>query len=286
MRARWLGVGLLVLASAAQAEDVSHLVREGDSFRSLAQHFYGREAYADSLRLYNEIPTLTPGAVLRVPFAEDYTVQAGDTWSGLASRHWGNGSLFISLSELTPNAPKTLRTGQTLRIPALLPYRIGKGETLASLSRLVYDRSGQARALARLNEIADPRSLRQGQIVRIPILKLAPVEPPEPEPARVAPRPPLRSRYLEAIQLGADAHAAGNFPFALAHFEGLRDEVIENGNSEEHALLLQQLTVLYVAFERPSDACQSYRELRRLEPGQTWDPEMTSPKIIRMTRGC
>jgi LysM repeat protein len=285
MRALLLALSLLV-APGAQAKDLSHLVREGESFASLAKHFYGSESYADSLRLYNEIPILTAGTVLRVPFAEDYRVQAGDTWSGLASRHWGNGSLFISLSELAPNAPNRLRTGQIIRVPALIPYRMGKGETLASLSRLVYDRSGLASALARLNQIADPRAIRTGQILRIPILALAPETQAQPEPQPVASPPPVRSRYLEAIQLGADAHAAGNFEFALAHFEELRDDVMESGNSAERATLLQQLTVLYVAFERPSDACQSFRELQRLEPGQTWDAELTSPKIIRMTRGC
>lgn len=276
---------VLLVTPVARAEDMTHLAKPGDSFRSLSKNYYGQDSFEHSLRLYNEMSEadLTEGAVVRVPFAQTYTVKARDTWSSLANVHWGNRSLFVSLAELVPESPETLRTGDQISIPALIPYRVERGQTFASLSRLAYDSSAQSHALARLNKV-NPRSLRQGQIVRIPLL----ITPPESAPQAPAPvaAAPTQSRYLQDLELGADALAAANFAFALDHFEELRDDVLENGDHREQTLLLQQLVVLYVAFDQPSETCEAYRLLRRLEPALGWDTDLTSPKVIRMTRGC
>ena len=286
---------IAALAGPAAASDLVHTAKAAETFESLARDFYGDEVFADSLRLYNELlaPTPGPGTVLRIPFADRHEVGAGDTWSALAAEHWGDEGLFAELSELVPDRADGLRTGQILTLPVLIPYRVQAGETLAALSRRAYGHSANALWIARINRISDPRALREDQIVRFPLTFTRPVKDPGAASAPVPPPPPVSTpppaappRYLDAIEFGMRAHAIGDYELALGHLEGLREEILARGNTREKVLLLHELTVLYVAFDRASEACRNYRQLLRLDPSLSWDPELVSPKIIRMTRSC
>jgi hypothetical protein len=291
-------LGLLWLAPPlASAAELTVVAGEGESLKALAERLYGNPGLARSLALLNERDApLEPGDVVRLPFADEHTAVEGDTWDGLAKRYWGDAARGPALATLMDSdAPAA---GETVLVPALLPYEIQAGQTFAAISRLMFDTSSWASALATLNGV-DPRSLHPGQIVQVPVLtqvpgpdsiELAPDVPAAPElpavPQPVSAAPVPLTRRGEELDQAVATHDAGDFESALALLEGLREEMMEWGSYEQRHLLLSELVELYVAFERPSATCRTYRELRRLDPGLEWDDVRVSPKVIRMTRGC
>jgi hypothetical protein len=51
-------------------------------------------------------------------------------------------------------------------------------------------------------------------------------------------------------------------------------------------MVLEYLTLVYVAFDSRTETCEAYRALRAVKPQQRWDPDRISPKVIRMTSLC
>lgn len=293
----WVCLGLLLTAAPVAAGERTHLAAPGESFQSLAEHYWGRAALGDSLRLYNDLSQadLVPGTTLRIPFAVRHRVQEGESWASLAQAHWHDQGLDSVLAKLAQNGTGPLRPGAQVVVPALLPHRVLPGQTLAALSRLCYGHSARALLIGQLNGVAEPRRLRSGALVWIPLAEVPPDGDSPPKSwARPADEPPgeivapeeASSGRSEAIERAASAHRSGDYSGALAQIESLLADVLAHGSHEERGRLLTQLVRLYVAFDRASDACKAYRALRRVDPAQVWDPETTSPKVIRMTRGC
>ena len=50
--------------------------------------------------------------------------------------------------------------------------------------------------------------------------------------------------------------------------------------------MLEYLTLVQVAFDDETDACEAYLALRAAEPEHRWDPDQISPKVILMTSVC
>jgi hemolysin activation/secretion protein len=202
-------VGLLAGHGSVLARDVIHEVRGTESLDDIAAQYYGNARLGESLRLHNELASSDLSGVdsLRVPHATRHTVKSGDTWSSLAETHWGDANLAGNLWRLVGGSPR-LDAGRVLEIPALIPVRLKSGETLASFSRLAYGRADRAVELARLNQVDDPRSLRPGTVVQIPILTFAPagaetlaVEPQMAEPQMAEPEMAPETQQRAALQV-------------------------------------------------------------------------------------
>ena len=118
----------------------------------------------------------TPAVPVAQESSETYTVQPGDTLSGIASRY---GTTYQALAALNAIAnPNIIHPGQVLRVtgsapapvaqttpaPAVQTYTVVSGDTLSGIA----SRFGTTyQVLAALNGIADPNKIYPGQVLKI-----------------------------------------------------------------------------------------------------------------------
>ena len=118
-------------------------------------------------------PTPAPPApVAPAPSEQTYTVQAGDTLSGIAARYGTNYQHIAEINGISD--PNLIRVGQVLRIsgnapaaPAPAPsvtYTVVSGDTLSGIAAR-YGTSYQH--IADINGISNPNLIRVGQVLKI-----------------------------------------------------------------------------------------------------------------------
>ena len=290
-RAIGLASGLLLASGLAAAGELRHEVQPDQTLGEISQLYYGDARHAEVIRFYNGLDSspLRPESQLSIPQVEEHTVTAGDSWSALALRYWGDASLHRQLALYAAGrSDAPLKLGQKLRIGPLISYRLASGDTLASVSRRFYGHPDRATALARFNRVKNPRRLQVGARVKVPIAELgsAPAVPPEPAaPVEVAAAPPP-DRFEAALRRARNTQLDGRYNDALEQLEALRPTILAQGSRSERVLLLEQLTFVYTAFDRDQDACDGYRALLQLEPQRAWDGDQVSPKILRLVARC
>jgi LysM repeat protein len=301
MKAPWIALGAVLFASSAPAQ-VLHRIERGDTLAGLAERYYGDSRFAEVIASHNGLERdPQPGTELRVPSASHHDVQRGESWSDLAARYWSDAQLGEDLARWCERSESVERAapsraladppvGARLLMPALVTYRIHPGETLAGVSRRFYAGPERAAALARLNRIEDPRYLRSGQSIRVPLLEIAqgvpepPAEPPRDVAA--APAPPPAPERSEALAKAVNDFLDGSFEAALAQLEEQRARVLASGPDPDRALLLRYLTYSYVAFDRPDAACESFGALAKIERPPQLDPDLVSPRIRDVLSRC
>lgn len=170
---------LIVLAAvlAATAPGIAsqrvHAVLAGESASSLAKRYYGDRDLGDLLLRYNGKSgrVIHPGELLTIPYCEVRRAQPGDTWSGLAQRHLGRGSVSPGLAELNGFPPgEPLRIGERIVLPVILRHTLVRGETLASLAERFYGDDRKTRILQVFSRIEDPKRLAVGTVLEIPLI--------------------------------------------------------------------------------------------------------------------
>ncbi len=288
-----LASGLLLASGLAAAGELRHEVQPDQTLGEISQLYYGDARHAEMIRCYNGLDSsaIGPESQLSIPRVEEHTVTAGDSWSALALRYWGDASLHQQLALYAAGrSDAPLKVGQKLRIGPLISYRLASGDTLASVSRRFYGQPDRATALARFNRVKHPRRLQVGTRVKVPIaeLGLAAAAPPPPDPAvlvevAAAPAP---DRFKAALRRARNTRLDGRYHDALEQLEALRSTVLAQGSRSERVLLLEQLTFIYTAFDRDQDVCDGYRALLALEPQLEWDGDQVSPKILRLVARC
>jgi uncharacterized protein (TIGR02594 family) len=125
-----------------------------------------------------------------------YQVRSGDTLAAIAGRLLGNSERWREIAQLNGiTNPRALRVGQVLRIPgeaagagpaagqpaaptgespapapqpAVIEYRVRAGDTLAEIAERLLGSAERWQEIARANGITDPRTLRVGQVLRVP----------------------------------------------------------------------------------------------------------------------
>lgn len=160
----------------------TYTVRSGDTLSRIAA-LYGT-TYQELARINNlSNPNLIfAGQILKVKGAPaaapaaptsviTYTVQAGDTLSGIAQRY-GTSYQAIANYNGIPD-PNKINVGQTLKIPAnnsapaVAPsqtYQVKSGDTLSGIAAKF---GTTYQALAAKNGIADPNKIYAGQVIRV-----------------------------------------------------------------------------------------------------------------------
>ena len=296
----------LLLGLSAGAAERSVTLAPGESLEQLAERLYGDPGRAAALRAHNKLPggPLQPGATLEAPFSETVRVASGDSWSSLAKRHWGDGRRGRDLALIVRgDSAAKLRAGSSIQVPVFVEERLGKGETLAALSRRHYGTSSRADLLTRVNGIRNARRLRVGAKIRVPVLLIEtspqvarapePPAPPRPDVAAPSPVPAPASASADGdgdfgalLYEAVGAYLDGSYDRALEELETLRPGVLESGQRGERELLLTNLVYLYVAFDRPDQACETFGELRTLDPQVQFDEDLVSPKIRRLVERC
>jgi uncharacterized protein (TIGR02594 family) len=125
-----------------------------------------------------------------------YQVRSGDTLAAIAGRLLGNSERWREIAQLNGiTNPRALRVGQVLRIPGeaagagpaagqpaaptgespapapqpgVVEYRVRAGDTLAEIAERLLGSAERWQEIARANGITDPRTLRIGQVLRVP----------------------------------------------------------------------------------------------------------------------
>jgi LysM repeat protein len=285
---------LLALPGLSAASELTHQVAADETLGDIAQAYYGNVARADVLRVYNGLDSseIREGTELRIPIRDQHTVVAGDSWSVLALRYWGDASLQRKLAEHCTGRPDaTLQLGETLRIGALISYRLGQGETLASISRRFYGNSAHAEELARFNRVKNPRRLQVGYRVLVPLADLAPADAVATKATvtaavSAAPRASGSASFQKPMRRAINTYLDGRYEQALEQLEGLRPQVLARGDADQQVVLLEHLVFVYTAFDQTDSACEGYRALMQLEPELSWDRDRVSPKILDLVAGC
>ncbi len=316
---RSLGSKLLLTLTAlgmpaAAAADKLHVVRDGESASSIARSYYGDYDATDLLLRYNDKQgtVIRPGERLRIPYSQVYRIRPGDSWSAIAERHLGAASGYPAVARLNGLAPTApLRVGTDIRIPAILRYRLRRGDSLARLAELWYGNADLAGMLGSFNQIEDPRKLAVGDTLRIPFLapsppprttaaaparstptaRRQPATPPAPRPAKPsppkttgpapAPAPP-QERFGSQLRTARAAFDDGEYARARQLLESLREAVVANGQRDEQAELWELLSFVYVAFDLDDEACRAAREGR----SGPLDHDLVSPKVRKVLERC
>ncbi len=174
-----------VVASSLALGASTYTVRPGDTLFAIAQRYHTSVAAleqanhigADGLIRIGQVLRLTTATVAAPAQPSTYTVRAGDTLSGIASR------LGIALPALEAanglNATSVLQVGQRLtlpgsgapaasgpsaRAPVTTVYRVAPGDTLSAIAR----RFGVSLAsLYRLNGLGPSSVLQIGERIRV-----------------------------------------------------------------------------------------------------------------------
>ena len=283
MRGAELLICLMLLAGRAEAGTLVHVVAPDQTLASIATDYYAEPSLAAILSATNALRDSSPavGQELSLPSAVEHEVVRGETWSSLAQGHWGDAELGRHLATfLGMDAGSDPPTGVVLSMPELLPWRIGSGDTLISVSRTFYGSANRAPALAQLNQIEDPRRLHVGAVLRVPITKLA--RRPAPT-ASVSAAP--RSGGAE-LRRAVNAYLDGRFQESLELLEALRTPLLAHGDDADRERLFVHLIFAYVAFERDAAACSAYRALRSVKPELELDPDLVSPKVLDAISAC
>ena len=294
------------LAAPLPAGVRTHEVRSGESVSSIAKRYYGNFDRAGLLQEFNDRPdsVIHVGEKLKIPFSEVHRVKSGDSWSKLAERYLDRASAYRSIALLNGLAADSpLQVGQTLLMPVAVPYELKRGETLAALAKRFYGDVDLAAALQSFNGIDDPLRLAVGQEVEIPrtdlrleksaaVVRTAQVTPkPVPEPQEKPEKKPEKkpeppSKYKTEIERAQRAFRQGEFDRARTLVDELAKSVNVDGTRTERGDFLKLRTFVYVAFDLPQQACDSYRSLVKLQPEFSLNPQRVSPKIRGVLADC
>ncbi|MBI3893960.1 MAG: peptidoglycan DD-metalloendopeptidase family protein [Candidatus Wallbacteria bacterium] len=166
--------------AAPPVEDLTYTMQQGDTFYAVAKQF---AMSARDLATANGLarPWAPTGSVLRIPrqhprlsteeaaeptdIVMSYRIRAGDTLANVAERFHMNLSELLTENKLfsgkEPAAGKILR----VRIPRVVEYRVGQGESLWKVSKTYQVALG---TLVEMNNLA-LADLKPGQTIQVPV---------------------------------------------------------------------------------------------------------------------
>src|SRR5690606_10452870 len=117
---------------------------------------------------------------------KQHTVQRGEVYETIALRYYGARTAWKRIAEANGVAPKELRAGQVLSIPAppaaagaegtAAPvsgggeYLVRPGDNPAKISKSRFGTEKYAREIMELNGISDPTKLMPGKTIRLPVV--------------------------------------------------------------------------------------------------------------------
>ncbi len=161
------------LHRVGRGETLSHIARAyGTSVRAIAQH----NGISDPRRLRSGSVLKIPVAVSRASAAAArpsviHRVGVGETLSHIGKQYGVAVGALLAANPISD--PRRLKAGQVIRVPSpkrsgdvFRTHRVDKGETLSQIAHLYRT---TVRVLQRTNGIRDPRKLRYGQVIKVPM---------------------------------------------------------------------------------------------------------------------
>jgi LysM repeat protein len=286
---------VLVLATFAfRAESeaqtgFAHVVGVGETLASIAQRYYGDPRKETVLVTENGLTEqegvrIVVGMRLSVPAVSHHRVTAGERWSTIAQRYYGDVRRAFVLVEANRGSSDEPAEGAELLIPYPLRHVAGSGETVQRVASAYLTGSEEnVRMLIRFNGLSGTR-LSRGQVVLVPLPDLVLSE--EGRTAyeaatgtssggeiralqeSVSAQLPLlaehvrRGRYLEAVGLGHRLLGAG-------HLTGNQIVTVQ-----------RELGTAYVALDRVDQAVIAFRAALERQPDLELDTVRTSPRVL------
>lgn len=152
---------------------VTYVVQPGDTLSGIAQRFGTTYQTLASLNGISDPDLIYAGQTIKIPennssTSQTYTVQSGDTLSGIAQRFGTTVGAIASLNGISN--PDLIYAGQVLQIPrgsssSSQTYTVQSGDTLSGIAQ----RFGTTvSAIASLNGISNPNLIYAGQVLQIP----------------------------------------------------------------------------------------------------------------------
>lgn len=222
----------------------THTVRSGDSLWAIANASGTDWQTLAQLNGLSNPDRIYPGQVLKLPGGSvdtgSYTVQSGDTLSGIAGRIGTDWQTLARLNSL--GNPDMIHPGQVLRTPgaggaAPAPtglYTVQSGDNLSTIASKV---GSDWQTLARINGLSNPNLIFPGQVLRTPGGGDAPAPAPAPGPVPAPGPAPAPGPGAASLDRGSfylqqpDGWSCGpaSLTMALAAW-GVRPATIETRN--------------------------------------------------------
>ncbi len=262
-----------------------HALRPGETAAELAHAYYGDREKAIILLQYNGIrdpKKILPGTKIAIPQIIRYAVKEGDTLAKIADRFLGDRRRYQVLASINGlDSPQALTIGSTIKVPFDIPYTVKKGESLATIAERYYGNPNQFDLIASYNFIADPRAIKPGTDLLIPIVDLeikAKSAPPAESPKDLLlPEEQLGFPWLEK---GIHLYLAGEYREAL---QNLKEALTRGLNREDDICKTYRfLAYCHITLGERDLGRRAFGQALALRPGLKLDPTYTSPKIMKV----
>ena len=281
----------LTLSQAASA--YTHIVRQGETLASIAEHAYGRIEHEKILVAANALDAqggspIVPGMRLEVPAVSYHRVRVGETWAVLAKELLGDEGRADVLAQANDTVPWVQPVeGQEILVPYNLRYIVGHGENLLTISQKFFGRKDRAYMLDRYNR-RKGEPLQRGDVVLIPLTDLTLTE--AGKAAALAAEVSLQAQAAGAAR-EAQRKGDAEMPLLAADVKtGRYVEAVVRGvrmlssgelTRPQLAAIHRQLVEAYVALDAHELAAASCMALRENDPTVDMSDEVRlSPKIV------
>lgn len=295
-RVLWLALGLSALLFAvglrsdARAQTgFTHVVGVGETLASIAQRYYGDPRKETVLVTENGLTEqegirIVVGMHLIVPAVSHHTVAAGERWSAIAQRYYGEPRRAFVLVDANHGSSDEPAEGAELLIPYPLRHVSGSGETVQRVAAQYLTGSEEnVRMLVRFNGLSSTR-LSRGQVILVPLPDLVLSE--EGRAAYEAATGNSSGGEVRAVQDSVNAQ----LPLLAEHVRrgryleavGLGHLLLGTGHLTGNQIVTVQreLGTAYVALDRADQAVLAFRAALERQPDLELDTVRTSPRVL------
>jgi hypothetical protein len=278
------------LARAQAAEAIVHIVRPGETLKTISELYYG-DRRENALAAENSLEpntSIVPGMRLVVPTVRYHRVQQGETWAELAERYYADVRRSFVLVEVNSGSSnRAPESGQLLLVPYPLHYVSSAHDPIRQAARDFYDGSAKAISLLRrFNAIKAARSAR-GEMLLLPLSNLVLSE---------GGRNHAQAQGRELAQAGLARDKQMTAQDALPT---LRQHVLEGRYVEAVALANQllglgeltgnqivtvqrELGTSLIALDREDLAFEAFKSLLEQQPDVELGLGDTSPRVLKI----
>lgn len=274
----------LLAPRGASAQRVVHRVRFGETFATIAKHYYDDATMSQYIEIVNgrSDGSIAPGERMLIPTAWVYIVEKPTTLSALAHQLLGDRRRVVGLTaynRLRPN--KRLRAGTPVVVPFSVKHRVAAGETFAAISSRYFGSPAEARLVAHYNHLSGTQPPANTHL-DIPIgrVRITSARLNELTNNRLLGVSPEREQEDRAeLQEANGLLRRGDYwhvPLRLVRLLA-REQSSDTYIAEVYKLL----AIAYVALNQPQLAVDAFEEALVRNPSMALDPVTFSPKVIR-----